>query len=561
MTKNYLSSLAMMATAAMAVAQVPSGSAIQVRNNSLAQSGHPVTMIDTDAISNSLKPLKEEGIMDPQGNKVSYIREAYTYYEMMGGVFGSYTDSFTSYVVFDGNDVYVQNPISEFPTGGYMKGTLDGDKITFSFPQSLGYYQDTEVFINMFNLEWTDDEHTKVMYFKASGEENSITFTLAEDGTLYMPTADNFDDEVIMPSQVLGLNAEDGYWAGYAEWDAIYSVNKNVAVTRPENVTFEDYQMRYYDIIGQFVSIGFDGDKVYLSNLSPDFPDACAVGTLKDNKVTFETGQYLGVDKEWNENCFFWTYYMEWGYDDYYGYEGWLIRLCNQIEMNLNPDTKTLTCDKSFLLNLSNTELCYTVMFNEPVISPKAKVFIPCAPENPIFDQVDEYNPDEYYGYARMAFSLPMFNVKDQLMNLENVYYNVYFGDQLYTFEPDKFIYLTEPMTDIPYLFTDLPQYNGYEIKAISVSHIIYFDDQPDIKMNEVGVQSVYKDEDGNLYKSDLIYYQTGAVENVFASGDIQSIEYTDLTGKSVAAPEKGIYIKTAIMSDGSRKSTKVIMK
>lgn len=71
----------------------------------------------------------------PEGRTEVYSLSGLAYYSFWGYIMGvSHEGTLGQIVYCDDNTVYIKNPISQFATNSYIKGTIDGDEITESFP-------------------------------------------------------------------------------------------------------------------------------------------------------------------------------------------------------------------------------------------------------------------------------------------------------------------------------------------------------------------------------------------------------------------------------------------
>lgn len=111
-------------------------------------------------------------------------------------------------------------------------------------------------------------------------------------------------------------------------------------------------------------------------------------------------------------------------------------------------------------------------------------------------------------------------------------------------------------ITDIPYTFTD-----KWNIFIFGTQRNLYFNGAD---WKTVGVQCFYRDEDGNEYRSHRVTAklkkdETG-IEIVTDDAD-GSATYFDLSGRTVNKPTHGVYLKTVTGKDGSRHTTKMVVK
>ena len=100
---------------------------------------------------------------------------------------------------------------------------------------------------------------------------------------------------------------------------------------------------------------------------------------------------------------------------------------------------------------------------------------------------------------------------------------------------------------------------------AYNNSRIVYF---YSTGFDSFGIQLLYKDGD-KVYKSDMAKFvfdkdgePVAGIKNTTDFGSaVKSVSYTDLSGRSISKPNKGIYIKTVRFADGTQKTIKFIKK
>ena len=109
-------------------------------------------------------------------------------------------------------------------------------------------------------------------------------------------------------------------------------------------------------------------------------------------------------------------------------------------------------------------------------------------------------------------------------------------------------------MTDVPYAYKD--QYDFYQLDENN--RRLYFYKEP---KHSLGLEAIYIDKSGKRYRSGITEYlldETG-VNSATESKTVKSVEYTDLSGRRIARPTNGVYVKTTTFSDGTKESKKVV--
>lgn len=138
-----------------------------------------------------------------------------------------------------------------------------------------------------------------------------------------------------------------------------------------------------------------------------------------------------------------------------------------------------------------------------------------------------------------------------QALNINNLYYRVYFDGELQTFLPDDY-FIDEPMTDIPasynndFTFINLPE-DGYTM-------VLFF--RP---LEKVGIQAVYKVDGVETVSgiSEYTFVSDGCGDAEISRAEVVATDYFTLTGIRVENPS-GLCIKRVTRADGSVEAHKV---
>ena len=109
-------------------------------------------------------------------------------------------------------------------------------------------------------------------------------------------------------------------------------------------------------------------------------------------------------------------------------------------------------------------------------------------------------------------------------------------------------------MTDIPIDFSDKTRYD-FENRGNAHAVMIYDN------ASRIGVQAFYLDGDKRL-TTDIVYSDGTVVSGIKEVSEMTMGKpfYTDLSGRRVENPSKGVYVKSVRMADGQLKSEKVIL-
>ena len=94
-----------------------------------------------------------------------------------------------------------------------------------------------------------------------------------------------------------------------------------------------------------------------------------------------------------------------------------------------------------------------------------------------------------------------------------------------------------------------------------NLRHLVYFTEPKE----KIGLEALYVDEvDGKpvTYSSGITEYYfdpTGINNTTLEESKVESITFTDLSGRQILRPGKGVYIRTITMKDGTKQSKKVV--
>ena len=523
-------------------------------------------------------------ITDPQGNAVQYLKESagITYNWMLGTYI--YQGSNPSTVVWDGDNVYIKDIISDFDTKAYVKGTISGNKITVDLPQTIAFDEDMEFGYNvaMLKIDYyydPDDDETYIDYI-LDDSITSVDLIMGENGYFYMDIPGDFDWEDF-PDYAIGIVYTDvdpyydGAWVGYCDFFQEYSVFEMEANQIPEGLAMETYSALNEEVgFGYIVNVGFDEDTVYFKGLSYFMPEGVTIGKMSPNTdgtytIKIAQDQYMGL---FEDVYFVFTKAVminpDYDEDDPDSMFAILAPEDVEIELIYDPVAKSFTYAESpyyLCLNTSLSSLYYIEVFEEINLTYQASAAgTPKDPENLVFIPFAQY-----YGYDVFDFTIPNLSTDDNILDLNNLYYSIYVDGEIMEFMEEEGINsfgyeivmyegITEPTTVLPLTFS-----NGNDIwSSDNMAEIgIYFEG-----FTTLGVQTIYM-LDGVTTKSGIVELnvETGEVSSVDSlnlnDSSVKSIEFYDLNGRRVKNPDKGIYIMKSVLENGSVITKKVVKR
>ena len=459
------------------------------------------------------------------------------------------TYSRTSEIV-EGNDgfVYILNLPNLVGAGTYVQAER-GQNDTISIKKQIVFAQGAyEYYLTL--AKWDNESGNLVEL------PDTTLKMIYKDGVL-----NSIDEDKKYTGLLIGYsygNDATGWTFGGAEFNVKYKVNTDVKVTLPEGLTTERLVIKTIDgnTTGDSydrINVAFTDDAVYLNV----YGDAYAKGTIEGNKVTFESGQYLGT--YYSYLLYFVTAYVDSIYDETGKFEKLQAKKCDKIVFDYDKEARTLKSDSIFLVNAGKDDLLALSLHWAPQIYPFVEV--PAVPANPGISSYGEALESSGYNYA--MFSLYPTDVEGNYIDDSKMAYRAFIDDELFIFSPDEYTGLTKELEDVPYGYRN----DGGQITPSYFMFYFY----PE---KNVGVQSIYYG-GGERHVSDIVFkdIKTGEVtvvpdtedsEGIHSSMSDQTvtgISYADLSGRKVNANSRGMVLMTLKRADGTQKTVKVIKK
>lgn len=509
------------------------------------------------AITGGTMPLSVDaaGIQEtPQGVAYNNIyRHSEQYLQMWGSVYRSNIEGKISTIVIDGKDFYLYKPVDTFANTYpyWIKGTLDDDNnVTFPFPQEV-YIQpanpysgapESQISAKMTKVTTTDG----VLDFVEDTDNPNLVMKW-ENGKLSQLNATTENEP-----RIIGLFDSDNIFTGSGEGDLTWTVFDETLPTPPAGTETAQYictsESLYGDSFSRIVEIGTTGNELWIKGLYGYFNESWIKGTIDGDKITFDSNQYLGIYTTEMYYYFFQAASTEEGVSEWGDPE---IHFIPEPSMTLTKEGDTYVADNAMLMTFGmktanpgmpagSTLLNATfTKFNETIATPAT----------PSINYVGDY----YAPYGReVSVSIPSTDTDGNFINPENMYYNIFINDEIFTFTPDAYPSLTEPLTDIPYNFsmTGVVVTNG-----MSPDHSIVLQME---ELPEIAIQSAYV-VNGETRKSAKV--GTAGIETVTdSSAEPVATEWYNLQGVRIESPAAGsIAIRRDRLADGSVKTSKVI--
>lgn len=467
------------------------------------------------------------------------------------------------FVVNDNGEVYLKDAVSSRLSNSWIKGQKTvGDTIVFQFPQKYCIEQEKDYMYRPVG----DPYPLYVWRMVKRGNDSWVVDETSQTVKYVMRNDSLFRVDDYKTGVYLGLGKEDGTWTKYCDFYNIWTKVNDPLVQLPQGVTPESYNLAYSGMFGnedsRIIQVAIDGNDFYMGNLAKQVPGAWVKGKIEGGKVVFAGKTYLGACPDWNYHY----YFSPMGYTRVKkGYfEEDSLYFVNELTFDYDASTKECWLDEkpNVLLgvNTGKNRINEPQLFYEPTIAPwQGKVG---APLNPDIYAFTPYDVQLGYGKMEVAFTeiIPDDSEDDYTpLDLAKLFYRIYFDDKLHVFTPDLYD-VKESMSDIPYTF-----HNGKDIRGTDYIRSIRFRASG---FKKVSIQFFLKDKD-KVYSSDYVSYTVG--EDGKLTDDISpasvseeskrvlSVSYTDLSGRNVSNPMRGLYLKTVSYADGSRRTTKVV--
>ena len=278
------------------------------------------------------------------------------YYKRAGGSYNKKTtpvaqDGIVTVVFCDNNEVYILNPLSGVSAGSYVKGTLDGNRITVDLPQTIynftGYNLEVAWLDISAYLDGTASNYY-AEYIKADRENTTAVFTIEDDVISLQGSSSSYI--------LAGVYDDDDMWYGGGDYETVWTETAlEETVTPPAGVDAEQYYYNgncYYSsanhAFSSTVNVIKDGNDVYIQGLATGdadrviLPDAWAKGTLNGTTLTIPQGQYMGMNAG----------------DPIYllGYSGNAV---GDITFTYDAEAETFTLDNLLFVNSKKDEISY----------------------------------------------------------------------------------------------------------------------------------------------------------------------------------------------------------
>lgn len=506
----------------------------------------------------------------PEGELKVYTRAGGAYYTFWGYLVDTVQGGTSIKVVTNGNDVYMENPISQAPVEGgtWVKGTLEGNKIHMPLKQCVlydewsGYGYMTATFrLGTVYDEWSDQE----IFTYVMTDDTEVTFTINEDGTITMDQTSEIDPEYGLADFIYGLAyTDDKAWGEFGDYNSVYTLFDEEITLLPEGVETETWAFMFEDEYdyssARTVNVAIDGDKMYIEGMSEFQPEAVMVGTIDGDKVTFASDQFLGEAYSYLGYGVFANVSTELIYDEVYEeeYEALVFEYLPEYSFKYDAADKTLTSGEgvAFIVNAGKgaDDILYISMAKKPRLNYFEE--IPATPADPEFLDYSEWF--DGYGYDIVTCNIKLEDVNGKYINQDKVFYTLWVkidGEaEQFVFDSYDYVGFEElgisEMVEVPVNFEVLDA-EGYQDIAAGASGICIYQ----TGFDDFGIQTIYYGGDERR-TSNIVWWNGGEANSIKdVNAGSENLIY-DLQGRKLQKLQKGVNI---IRKDG--KTFKAVIK
>lgn len=369
-------------------------------------------------------------------------------------------------------------------------------------------------------------------------DKEYIELNIAEDGTITME-----------PDRGVAYVSPDGYVAAknYTYKFAPFNIEA-ATVTVPEEADVKTYELKYLpDLDGNEItttaSVAFMDNNVYVKGLTQSI-QGWIKGTVDGDSVRFASHQFVGKYNN-DEDILkdFAVFFNGAEATDSIGFWGRHYETMSDIAFKFDKETGTLISEKSVTETIGEQNPLSHMVSPKLLPSEAAGDFKPAIPSAP---EITNYK-DFVFSY-RLTVSLPTTDTEGNMLDTDNLYYRFFMNDKPFTFTKSTYQYIDyDEITEIPYSYLDGSGYGSDISKGNGDNErvIVLYD-----KYNTIGVECVYTI-DGVTNVSDRYVYDVKSKSGSIVTGitgnamqqQIKSVTYTDVNGRKVGNPQKGLYI------------------
>lgn len=455
----------------------------------------------------------------------------------------------------DNKTIYINNPIGAYYSDAWIKGErTTGDTIEVKLPQQFVHEEydgmSTDAWLYKLVPVKVEQDGETYTTFKPDSTSQTVKYVWRNDSIVLVNTTQD--------SKLLGMCTEAGEWYGYGDNIQQYTVFDQQPVAPKDETKATQMSITYYDsgqMYGRVKKVVREGNDIYIAGLNGNIPSGWAKGTISGNKATFSGHQYMGLDTVTASYAFFEPVSHNMVWDSEIGDSIESLTLADAITFDYDADKGTLSTDSTFVANQGYKMFNQVFTYDGATLEPwTEKAATPLA----VDASTMSYMPfSEEYGYGLLAFAPSEFDADGYILDANKLYYSIYLDDDVLTIDPDEYKLFPYETTEIPFIYSDMLDFVNYAGLWQVYTFVTGID--------RIGVQMIYKG-GGEVRKSAITYISAtdedpSAVSNVAQTGKVAGVTYTDLSGRRVSRPGKGLFIQTTRLADGTITTSKRLFK
>jgi hypothetical protein len=493
-------------------------------------------------------------IYDVPGEVQTYKVSATSYFPYYSYVLNYFYAGMVGHLVFDEADhtVYMKNPISYTITDTWAKGTYTDNQLLFQFPQPIYADPSSGEIYELHRMIKNEEKSTTYSPVFDVDDSKPLTYNKDANGDYVLESEDG--------TVMIGMTDSNGNWHEYGDVGVTLSPFDDDVLTPTDLPADFEHNMHVWVLVETDdiyeVKVGEYNGNVYIQGLYEDNPHALLVGKLEGDKVVIPSGQYVGINDDYNYYVFAYGLHTDQRYDSFFDQYSTMYYIEDNIVFDYDKENGVLTCHNE----------AFGMVGGEVEEEDKIEVFgiyqgvvIRREPDNVSLQPKPAYdlNLDVGWDESILNFTFDGENVDGWPLDRDKLFYQVYFENEPFVFSHFDYWSLEEPINEIGFDQLVLDESGYADVYYFRGTRYVYFY----FEAENPGVQTIYREEDGTEYRSEIVYVDPTSVADITINRQAVSATYTDLSGRQVVEPHAGLYLKTVTYSDGSRRTTKVAIK
>lgn len=508
--------------------------------------------------------LRAVANQQPEGTEIEMYRNGNAYLRYGSMLMGTRVSGYKAAIVeAEDGTVWIKRPFTQYETGWLKAEKSTGDTLVVNLPQevlsseSASYYATRLIYRGFYDEdneavgEWIPDDKTAIKFTYKDGVLNEVpdaVFTLH---------GDNKDLVESQAKPLLALTDEEGHWTGYGDYNITMRRFDDKTLSLPAGLETKDYILKYNPTpdteLASTAKVAFDNENVYI-NIYPNYPDSWIKGEIKDGKIIFQSGQYLGTYE--TQGLTVYLYFVAGsytaGYNDSTESNEYTYEISDGITMDFDAETKCFSSDDmAIFVNCGKDRIHKIHDYANPsfeIVADRA-----ATPVDPVIIEFYDYDPSEEYGYIEVE--APNKDIDGNFLDMDKFFFRMWVDNDVYAFSPDDYACFDEPTTLIPFTFAD----DNWDF--------LYYDDSKHGftfyfgGYESIGIQAVYTGGGETRYSNIVRTREMSSVNDITSEKQVAKTIYYDLTGRVISSPAHGIYIKSTIYTDGSTRNEKTLVK